>query len=345
MRKVSSLVAFFFALAVGAQAQFIGYVSPQTVQQTLATSLACTGSQQTFSVSNLGQTQHYLSIIAASVQTFTAEIDGVDTQGNVYRISDVLELAGASAFRQGTVVGSGYFPKIQVSVLCGPTSGSFTASYSGGSSISNVPVGTLLTAAIDKINFFSASATTNQQDNNEQTPYGSSAGTLLFAYAAAPSSTGAVSILCSGVGISSAVTVFTASLANTTAVQVFSVPDKPCPFASVQYGAGTGGTTVSAEYLFSSPGRSTPTNLYKNITSNASTQVKTGSGFLHSITTNNAGSTETLTVYDNSSCTAPAIATTGTVTAGTLTYDVQFFTGLCITSTGTTAGNFTVSYQ
>ena len=44
---------------------------------------------------------------------------------------------------------------------------------------------------------------------------------------------------------------------------------------------------------------------YVNITSNATTVVKTGAGFLHCISVNNIGTTEILTIYDNTSATVP----------------------------------------
>lgn len=88
-------------------------------------------------------------------------------------------------------------------------------------------------------------------------------------------------------------------------------------------------------------------NLYSNITSNTSTVVKSGAGIFHSITVNNPGTAESLTIFDNTSCSGTKIGTSNALVASqtTLTYDVKFSTGLCITSAGTTAGDWTISYR
>lgn len=87
---------------------------------------------------------------------------------------------------------------------------------------------------------------------------------------------------------------------------------------------------------------------YVNITAAAptTTVVKTGAGVLHTITFNKPVATAVITVYDNTSAATPAIGTI-TVPASpqpvTLTYDVNFSTGLTIT-TATAASDITVSY-
>jgi hypothetical protein len=237
-----------------AHAQFIGYTSPQTEQQSLATALNCTGAAQTFAINNRGQTQHYLSIASVTgAQTFQAEIDGIDKQGNVYRMSDVLEMAGISTTRQGSLYAGGYFPKVQISITCAPATATFTASYSGAWGTFNNSAGTYLTAQIDKLNFFTAPANVNQQDM-VQTPFGSAAGTLYFQYVGSSVANGTLSVLCSTNGLATVTTAFTTTLANSTLTQVFQIADTSCPFATVAYGSPGGGTTVSAEYVFALPG-------------------------------------------------------------------------------------------
>lgn len=87
---------------------------------------------------------------------------------------------------------------------------------------------------------------------------------------------------------------------------------------------------------------------YNNITAAAptTTVVKTGSGILHTITFNKPVATCVVTIYDNTSATAPIIGII-TVPASplpvTLTYDVAFDTGLTIV-TATEASDITVSY-
>lgn len=245
-------------LVLPARAQFIGYTAPQTTQQTLATSQACTGSQQIYPVSNLGQTQHYISVgNVLNIAKFQAEIDGVDTSGNIYRISDVLEINGLSFVtnHQGTVSAAGYFPKVQISVTCTSSGGpsSYTLSYSGAWGTFNVNTGSYLIGQIDKVNFFGADATVMQTDSF-QTPFGSSAGTIYVQFSAA-AGTSTLTVTCNLNGIATATSVFTTALASSTSVQSFSVPDNACPFANVVYSGGPASGLVNVEYVFSLPGR------------------------------------------------------------------------------------------
>ena len=237
-------------------AQFIGYTSPQTVQQTLATNTSCTGSAQIFPINNLGQVQHYLTVANISgAQKFQAEIDGVDVQGNVYTLSDVAELPGLLLGRQGVLYGSGYYPQIQVRVTCSPGTATFSASYQGGWGTSAPAGGASLLASIDKINFFAASATVSQQDNDVPTPFGSSAGTLYFQYnTSTPTGTPTLSVVCNTLGVTAGTFVLSVTPAATTALQVFQIPDQSCPLISVQFASTGSGTTLTAEYVFASPG-------------------------------------------------------------------------------------------
>ena len=87
---------------------------------------------------------------------------------------------------------------------------------------------------------------------------------------------------------------------------------------------------------------------FANITTNATTQVKTGPTVLHTITINKAGaSSNTISVYNAASGTDNPIATIdGTATAGqTFIFDISLNIGLrIITATGT-AADITVSYE
>jgi hypothetical protein len=95
-------------------------------------------------------------------------------------------------------------------------------------------------------------------------------------------------------------------------------------------------------------GNGYPTGIYNyaNITTTTTTLVKTGVGFLHSITFNGPVATGTVKIDDAITDTTPVI---GTITTPanpqpfTVIYDVEFTTGLTIV-TGTAAQNITVSY-
>lgn len=84
---------------------------------------------------------------------------------------------------------------------------------------------------------------------------------------------------------------------------------------------------------------------YLNITGQATTTVKSGSGILHTICVNTPAATETITIYDNTAASGTKIGTI-TVFASTnpcLTYDVNFATGLTLV-TATASSDLTVSY-
>lgn len=84
---------------------------------------------------------------------------------------------------------------------------------------------------------------------------------------------------------------------------------------------------------------------YLNITTTATTLVKSGAGFLHAIVFNKPASTGTVKIDDALTDTTPVI---GTITSGdalprTVIYDLQFNNGLTIV-TGTAAQDITVIY-
>ncbi len=93
---------------------------------------------------------------------------------------------------------------------------------------------------------------------------------------------------------------------------------------------------------------SKPTGIfnYKAITGQATTLIKTGDGFLHTITFNKPVATGTVKIDDALTDTTPVIGTITTPASPmpvTLTYDVYFSTGLTIV-TGTADQDITVSY-
>jgi hypothetical protein len=329
-----------------AHAQFIGYVSPQTEQQMLATNLTCTGAVQTFAISNLGQTQHYLSINSTGTQTLTAQLQAFDRQGNLFNISDAISLAGG---RRATVSASGYFPQFQATVTCAPGTGTFTLSYSGAWGTFNTSAGDYLAAQVDKTLFGGSPGNANVSASF-QTPYLNTNGTVYFQYSVAAAAGGSITVACQATQIGTTTTVFTATLQNNTAVQIFPVPANSCATVTVTYVNSGAGGTVQAEYTFAEPGQQTPATSYAHITATTATAVKANAGFLHTLSINTGGA-GTVSVFDlaTAACTGtPATNTVAVITAvattlQTFTYDVAMLQGVCVKAS--VAMDLTVSYQ
>jgi hypothetical protein len=85
---------------------------------------------------------------------------------------------------------------------------------------------------------------------------------------------------------------------------------------------------------------------YKNITTDATTTLKTGPGYLHTICINTPAATGTITIFDNKTNSGTKIGTITSFasTVGCLTYDVAFWTGLTVV-TATATPDVTVSFR
>jgi hypothetical protein len=249
---VGILLALLFALP--GWGQYIGSVSPQTVQKTLAPAgTACTGADQIFAVQNLGQGNHYASATAnAAVTSFQMEIDGVDSAGNIYRISD--QLRGKQGYLGGSVAGSGYFPIVRVRVNCLPvTTGTFTLTYNGGSAISPINSGSFLFSQVDKPIALGAPQATALTDVF-QTPFGNSSGRLTFEWISASAAGASASVSCAGAFALGGIWTWTFPIVSTLAPQTFPLPDVPCTSVSVAYAGVAGASTYNLEYIFNAPG-------------------------------------------------------------------------------------------
>ena len=71
---------------------------------------------------------------------------------------------------------------------------------------------------------------------------------------------------------------------------------------------------------------------YTNITGQATTTIKSGSGVLHTICVNTAAATETITIYDNTAGSGTKIGTATVYGSDNhcLKYDIHFAIGLTI---------------
>jgi hypothetical protein len=343
-----------------AHAQFIGFTSPQTVDATLATATTCTGAAQNYitgvnptTFRNLGQTQHYASAAAITgAIKFQMEIDGIDNKGNVFRLSDTLELPGAGSTQQGAVTGSGRFPQIQVKVTCSPNTATYTLTYSGTSATFGGQQGAFLFAQIDKINFFQATDT-NQSDTF-QTPFGNSSGTLYFQFTGSADLGSTIAINCFTAQSVAATVALNIPTPPDTALHGFPIPALGCPLAQVIFTAGSGGAaSVTAEYIFNTPGNAYTAPQYSNahITTTTATSVKLFYGLLHTLNINTSAA-GTVSVFDlgGTACTGTpvtnvkAIITVGaTDPAKSMFFDTTFTNGICVKASA--AMDLTVTYN
>lgn len=371
LSRILAGAALVAAFAFPTHAQFLGFTSPQTVTQKvfsgqttpartpLATLLACTPTNGSpCGIPNLGQTFHYLTYTPSTATcvvdlTIQASYDGV----NFFNISPDASanniLLGQGLSGAGTYA-NGWFPVIAANLQnISNCAGGVSAFYSGTSASTTNTFGVFTQA-------------TGLQQNILQNASLSGVTTVVTIATPANSSGGRIYLICTvtcGAG-SDVFSVFdvpsppqtqrtlaTFTAANSTTLQTFTIPALTTNFVQVSFPLGNFATTnVSAYYVFDSPGSpATTANVYREINSNATTQLRTGVGFLDRVTVNNAGSAWTLQIFDNTTCAAPAIAgaTAFTVPAAgsNLLYNVTFNSGLCLLTAGTTAGSITVSFR
>jgi len=315
LRKIALIAcgAFLFGCfpAQPAKAQFLGFTSPQSVQATLASNTACTGVAQIFTPQNLGQTQHFIAIQAGTATFIRAEIDGIDTAGNVYRISDQLRASSSNGANNSSVVGYGYYPKIQISVVC--SGGNFTLTYAGASASFGPIVGSYSLGRVDKEEASGAAANANLVDTI-QTPYGNSQGELAFSYVATGPAGSTITVACQGTTQIGSVAAFVLNIPATGNITyVFPVPATTCPVAVVTYSSGgASATTFNMEYTFTQPGTPMGTQVINPVQLgvNALTEPAAGTSVLSQII-------ETRGVRE---ATLKAACTTGNYTVNVQTY-------------------------
>jgi hypothetical protein len=153
------------------------------------------------------------------------------------------------------------------------------------------------------------------------------AQTWTFLAAICPTSTGTL-LLTSGDGVVSGVSASAATLSSPGVDSVF-----------ISGGSvGLLGGTASIGYLGGF--------LYNNISTDATTQVKSGAGVLHSVSVNTAGTVaSSVSVYDSTSTTTPVIGIFNALATDFYILDAAFATGLRVVTTGTVAPNVTITYR
>jgi hypothetical protein len=335
-----------------AQAQFTGYVGLQTSQQTVFNNAACTGTNQTAVINNLGETQHTLFLSTSASTTFLQGwLEGSNDGVNFTRFSDEIDTNNGVP---ASITASGYYQVLRANFTCLPAAtGHITVFYSGTPGSVGLPAGTALQSQIAKQISNGASAGSSFQSQILPPPFANSLGVLLFAFLGAGPANSTITVQCTG--LLNAPTFFqTYPLATTAATnQIFTVPAAPCPEAIVRYNSGgASATTYSFEYIFSPPGTipNAGTGTYTHVTTTTATAAKATSGFLHTLNVNTAAP-GTISIFDlpTASCTGTpatnvvAVITVPAATNGlpTFTYDVNMNQGICVKAS--VAMDFTVS--
>lgn len=344
MKKILLGLATILLAASSARAQFIGFTSPQTEQQTLAAAVNCGGTQH-YAVINLGQTQHFVTatLLGSNVQ-FNMTITGTDTLSNLTVLSDTAVAAGASTV---ALQASGYYPIVTVNVTC--TGGSYSVTYEGASATNPIPDGDFQRTHYAKSLWVGVSAGSNQTQQFSP-PDLNSSGVLTFQYTVGVSGS-TLAVQCTS--LVQVIQTFTFSLANTAAQQTFVVPPSACASETVTYTSGGAGGNFNLSQSFNQKGTAVNTTMgaYVHVTGTTATAVKATNGTLINVNVNTPA-VGTISIFDlaTASCTAtPSTNTvaviTGTSTApvGTFLYNLQFLNGICVKASA--AMDFTVSYQ
>jgi hypothetical protein len=128
VRKNGILLALFLALTLGAQAQFIGYISSQSTAQVVFTAQAANATSSI--LSNIGQSSHYLTVCnSALVATITLEASTDGTFGSpVTLVSGNYQAAADSSCH--VLQAGGYYPAVRARVK-NYSSGSTNVFYTG----------------------------------------------------------------------------------------------------------------------------------------------------------------------------------------------------------------------
>jgi len=362
LARLLALVLFLLFVPAVSRAQYQGTFSPQLIQATVASGVSCTGSAQTFVTSNpalnalgfrnIGQTIHWANAQFSGANTNASlQIQGIDSGGAIYTLSDTAMASGSSGGGQATVFGSGAYSNIQLLVTC--SGGTFTLSYSGSSS-GTIPVaGFALSETIDKAVVHGAPENTTFASPSIIPPFGMTGGVLVFQYSTAAISGSTLTVACNAQALVNTYNLQTFTISNNTNVQQFPVLSFPCSAVTVTYITGTGGAgTIAFDYLFLPPGQPNSTfGSYSHITATTAQNVKNIGGVLLSVTVNTPAA-GTISIFDlpQASCTGtPATNTVAVITAtataplGTIPYNLAFQNGICVKAS--VAMDITVSSQ
>lgn len=239
-----------------ARAQFIGYVSLQTVTSTpFASNTPCTGTEQISGpIQNLGQVAHQANLAGSSIFSLQFKIIASNDNITFFDISDQATAAGPN--NTATVTGTGYYSVIKVSVTCA-SGGVFGVKYSGTNGTTGPLLGDAFSSQYTKNLTFLAPANANFNSSAFRLPTANTAGTIFFNYNVAAVAGSSITITCSTNNqMNPSYVAVTQAVANIlTTLQAVPIPGNSCPYAVITYNSG--GATAgnySLSYALNVPG-------------------------------------------------------------------------------------------
>jgi hypothetical protein len=259
---VAMIKKALFALALLAatvcQAQFIGFVSQQSVTSTpFPAGTTCTAALAAgpVIVPNIGQSAHFVTAFpSTSVISLIYTIQGSYDGTTFFDISDqgtgtlnTVALTGVN--------GSGYYPAVAVRVSnCTPGTATLSVRYSGISMTPGTPAGTNQQGQYVKNVAIQAPAGALFSSFVMRSPFGSSGGTLQFIYSAGTPPTGSSLSVGCGTDTANILQQFGPfPLQATATVQAVPIPAVACAWFVVIYNSG-GASSVffNLDYSFNS---------------------------------------------------------------------------------------------
>jgi hypothetical protein len=343
---ICAALAALFA-AAPARAQFIGYVSPQTVTQTF--SIACIGGNAPVltPVQNLGQTNH-LVVWNSNTPAVVAMNETGTSQGTFISAFGVGVFGSISAF--------GYYNVVNIVTSCVLNS-TISMTYFGTSSSPGILTGQ---ADVTSYDYYLGTGPANTGSNfgvSLTPPYGNTSGEILFQVTGTGAgSTGATILVeASGgaFGISQPTEYTFTPVTTNGVVQTFHIPPIQASMISVVYvPSGASTATYSLEYIFNKPGTANlVAGVPTHVTGTTATEAKAASGTLTKLVVNTSAA-GTITIFDlgAAACTATpstnilaVLTIPATESPDAIAYDAYFSNGLCVKAS--VAMDFTVMTQ
>ncbi len=351
-----------------AAAQFVGYTSPQTVNQQIfsAVNTTQTSPVATFpctpqvggtgcGIPNIGQSIHYITVRASSTCNFRLTLQGSNDGLNWFDMAESSSDSGLNGGSPGFggFAGSGSFNAYRLNLQVGTCSGTLNVWYSGTSVTSGSVGGNLnYSSQYRRILALAPNSTTGLTlTATSKTIYptnGNTAGTLSFSFASNNCAGGSLLVQAGpdAAHLTTLTTITPANVLNNT--QSFPLPASNAGAMVLSYTA-CGTETYDVLVEFAPPGAFNGF-LGTNITTTTATSVKSAAGVLHTLTVNTGGA-GTIILFDlaAAACTGtPATNQKATITATaatlqTFTYDMNFLNGICAKSS--VAMDYTISFQ